>query len=222
MSGKVFTWGRDGLLALILGASLAGCVKPQTLPGRVTESVIPPVPANADSKALKKAISDREDVITQLEGEVASLEARLDKTEDKETAARIRWAGVAFLALGVLLIVLGFWLPAGKKTCFIGAISCLGVGASCWFLAKLVPWLPVIGLCLAVVLGVVIAYYLREYLKGLTEGFKISATLNQLSGFAEGELDKLLARAKTLNLDDFKKLREKIAGIRSVPPAPSG
>lgn len=104
-----------------------------------------------------QTIEELEAALATSEGTTAKLEAQLAsayKAQDRAREGRLKaigWTVGAFSILGAIACVgLGIWL--GRRGFFVGAAACAGMAVVAIGFAVLVPYLPVLGVGLALVL----------------------------------------------------------------------
>lgn len=129
-----------------------------------------PKPKADESKWEKKSDSElqkekgrREACAAGDKAAVAQIDKTLENRHTRRIVLGLRWAGVGFLLLAGLAIAVAVCVPALRAKALVGAAVCIGIGAVCWFLAELVPWLPFIGGILVFAGAVWLIWYAKKH-----------------------------------------------------------
>ena len=147
---------------------------------------------------------------------MAFYTAQLAALEEAAAGARreahrrfLSWSLRASLALAVLLVGLGIFLPVGKKMLFTAALAATGAAVAAYLLGELLTWLPLVGVAVAALALGVVAWQLWRRLRVAVQTVEMAGNRDGTGKLIEAE------RIKTLQgilQPEMKRLAHKFRG----------
>lgn len=133
------------LLAILCAFLLSSCGKRDAI-----VDAVQPIKEPKTIEELEASLAHHKGQLAKIEMELSSAYEAQDRAREGRLKA-IGWTVGAFSILGAIACVgLGIWL--GRRGFFVGAAACAGMAVVAIGFAVLVPYLPILGVSLALVL----------------------------------------------------------------------